>query len=108
MTIWSAVTGLLRPAKELVEVLKPNAEKQVARQHVERLTLNEHDLTSQQQFAAECQSSRTSTTWDSFINRLDCRPRPLLTLGILGYFLSCRPPIRLLEIARLSALAGRV
>ena len=101
MTLWSAVTGLLRPAKELVEVFKPNAERQAKREHVERLTLNEQDLASLQQFAAEFQSKRTSTAWDSFIDGLNRLPRPLITLGILGLFvLAPADPLRFLEIAR--------
>ncbi len=101
MTLWSAITGFFRPAKELVEVFKPNAEKEAARQHVERLSLGEQDLASLQQFAAEFQSKRTSTAWDSFIDGLNRLPRPLITLGILGLFvLAPADPIRFLEIAR--------
>ena len=101
MSIWSAVTGLFRPAKELVEVFKPNAENEAERRHVERLNLNEQDLASLQQFAAEFQSRRTSTAWDSFIDGLNRLPRPLITLGILGLFvLAPIDPIRFLEIAR--------
>lgn len=101
MNIWGAITGFFQPAKELVEVFKPNAEKEAARQHVERLSLGEQDLASLEQFAAEFQSIRTSTTWDSFIDGLNRLPRPLITLGILGLFvLAPADPIRFLEIAR--------
>lgn len=101
MNIWSAVTGLFRPAKELVEVFKPNAEKEAERRHVERQNLSEQDLASLQQFAAEFESRRTSTSWDSFIDGLNRLPRPLITLGILGLFvLAPVDPIRFLEIAR--------
>jgi len=101
MSIWSAVTGLFRPAKELAEVFKPNAEKEAERRHVERVNLNEQDLASLEQFAAEFRSNRTSTAWDSFIDGLNRLPRPLITLGILGLFvLAPADPIRFLEIAR--------
>ncbi len=101
MSIWSAVTGLFRPAKELVEVFKPNAEKEAERRHAERINLSEQDLASLEQFAAEFRSNRTSTGWDSFIDGLNRLPRPLITLGILGLFvLAPADPIRFLEIAR--------
>ncbi|MGI9452908.1 MAG: holin family protein [Geminicoccaceae bacterium] len=101
MSIWSAVTGLFKPAKDLVEVFKPNAEKEAKRRHVERLNLSEQDRASLEQFAAEFRSNRTSTAWDSFIDGLNRLPRPLITLGILGLFvLAPADPIRFLEIAR--------
>ena len=101
MSLWQAVTGLFRPAKELVEVFKPNAENQAARGHRERLELSRQDLASLQQFAEEFKSRRTSTAWDSFIDGLNRLPRPLITLGILGLFvLAPVDPLRFLEIAR--------
>lgn len=101
MSLWGAVTGLFRPAKELVEVFKPNAEREAARGHQERMALSEQDLASLEQFAAEFQSTRTSTAWDSFIDGLNRLPRPLITLGILGLFvLAPADPIRFLEIAQ--------
>ena len=101
MSIWRVLTGLFRPAKELVEVFKPNAEREAERQHVERQTLNEQDLASLEQFAAEFRSRRTSTAWDSFIDGLNRLPRPLITLGVLGLFvLAPADPVRFLEIAR--------
>ena len=101
MSLWSAVTGLFRPAREMVEVFRPNAEKESARGHVERMEMSKQDLASLQQFAAEFKSSRTSTAWDSFVDGLNRLPRPLITLGILGLFvLAPLDPLRFLEIAR--------
>ncbi len=101
MSLWSAVTGLFRPAKELVEVFKPNAENEAERGHKERMEVSRQDLASLQQFAAEFKSKRTSTAWDSFVDGLNRLPRPLITLGILGLFiLAPADPIRFLEIAR--------
>ena len=56
MSWWSAITALFRPAKELVEVFKPNAEHEAERGHLERLALTEQDMASLQQFAAEFQA----------------------------------------------------
>lgn len=101
MSLWGALTGLFRPAKELVEVFKSNAEKSAVREHAERMSLSQQDLASLEQFAAEFKSQRTATAWDSFIDGLNRLPRPLITLGILALFvLAPADPIRFLEIAR--------
>jgi len=101
MSLWSAITGVFRPAKELVEVFKPNAENQAVRSHRERMELGRQDLASLEQFAAEFTSKRTATAWDSFVDGLNRLPRPLITLGILGLFiLAPADPLRFLEIAR--------
>ena len=101
MNIWSAITGIFRPAKELVETFKPNAEKQAERGHLERMEISRQDMASLQQFADEFKSKRTSTAWDSFVDGLNRLPRPLITLGILGLFiLAPADPVRFLEIAQ--------
>jgi hypothetical protein len=101
MSWLSAITALFRPAKELVEVFKPNAENQAERGHVERLALTEQDMASLQQFAAEFQAREGRTWWDSLVDGLNRLPRPLITLGILAFFvLAPLEPVRFLEIAR--------
>jgi hypothetical protein len=101
MSLWNMFTGVFRPAKALVEVFKPNAEKEAERGHQERMELSRQDMASLEQFAAEFKSSRTSTPWDSFVDGLNRLPRPLITLGILGLFvLAPADPVRFLEIAQ--------
>jgi hypothetical protein len=101
MSWLSAITALFRPAKELVEVFKPNAENQAERGHVERLALTEQDMASLQQFAAEFQAREGRTWWDSLVDGLNRLPRPLITLGILAFFvLAPLEPVRFLEIAK--------
>ena len=101
MSLWGAITGMFRPAKDLVEVFKPNAENEAARGHLERMEITRQDLASLEQFASEFKSKRTSTAWDSFVDGLNRLPRPLITLGILGLFvLAPADPLRFLEIAR--------
>ena len=101
MSIWRTITGIFRPAKDLVEVFKPNAEKEAERGHKERMEISRQDMASLEQFAAEFRSKRTSTGWDSFVDGLNRLPRPLITLGILGLFvLAPADPLRFLEIAR--------
>ncbi|NJO37608.1 MAG: hypothetical protein HC871_08290 [Rhizobiales bacterium] len=100
MSLWHAIAGMFQPARELVEVFKPNAENQAERSHEERMELSRQDLASLEQFAAEFTSTRTSTAWDSFIDGLNRLPRPLITLGILGLFvLAPADPVRFLAIA---------
>jgi Holin of 3TMs, for gene-transfer release len=87
----SIITGLFRPAKELVEVFKPNAEGEAERGHAERLALSAQDLASLEQFAAEFQPRTNATWWDSFIDGLNRVPRPLITLGVLAFFVLAPP-----------------
>jgi hypothetical protein len=105
MSWLGAITGLFRPAKELIEVFKPNAETSAERDHVERMALSDQDLASLQQFAAEFQAREGRTWWDSLVDGLNRLPRPLITLGILGFFvLAPLQPVRFLEVARIYAL----
>jgi Holin of 3TMs, for gene-transfer release len=97
----SLITGLFRPAKELIEVFKPNAEGEAQRGHAERLATSAQDLASLQQFAAEFQPRSNRTRWDSFIDGLNRVPRPLITLGVLAFFvLAPLDPLRFAQIAR--------
>jgi len=97
----SMITGLFRPAKELIEVFKPNAEGEAQRGHAERLAVSAQDLASLEQFAAEFQPRSQRTWWDSFIDGLNRLPRPLITLGVLAFFvLAPFDPLRFAQIAR--------
>ena len=101
MSWWSAIPGLFGPAKELVEVFKPNAEHEAERGHAERLALSTQDLASLQQFAAEFQPRAKSTWWDSFIDGLNRLPRPLITLSVGAFFvLAPLDPLRFAQVAR--------
>jgi hypothetical protein len=101
MSWFSLITGLFRPAKELIEVFKPNAEQEADREHVERMALTQQDLASLQQFAAEFHDRAGRTWWDSLVDGLNRLPRPLITLGILAFFvLAPVAPVRFLEIAQ--------
>ena len=97
----SMITGLFRPAKELIEVFKPNAEGEARRGHAERMAVSAQDLASLEQFAAEFQPRANCTWWDSFIDGLNRVPRPLITLGVLAFFvLAPLDPLRFAQIAR--------
>jgi hypothetical protein len=101
MSWLSVIPGLFGPAKELVEVFKPNAEGEAQRGHAERLALSAQDLASLQQFAAEFQPRAKSTSWDSFIDGLNRLPRPLITLSVGAFFvLAPLDPLRFAQVAR--------
>ncbi len=101
MSWLSLITGLFRPAKELIEVFKPNAEQAAERDHVETMALSRQDLASLQQFAAEFHDRAGRTWWDSLVDGMNRLPRPLITLGILALFvLAPVAPVRFLEIAQ--------
>jgi hypothetical protein len=101
----SVITGLFRPAKELVEVFRPNAEMEAARGHEETMALSQQDLAALRQFAAEFHSRERRTWWDSLVDGLNRLPRPLITLGILAFFvLAPLEPVRFLEVAKVYEL----
>ena len=96
----SAIASLLRPARELVEALRPDAGNQADRSHGERLAPTEQDLAALRRFAAEFQARGRRTWWDSLIDGLNRLPRPLITLAILAFFLLAPlAPVRFREIA---------
>jgi hypothetical protein len=65
------------------------------------LAVSAQDLASLDQFAAEFQPRRNRTWWDSFIDGLNRLPRPLITLGVLAFFvLAPFDPLRFAQIAR--------
>ena len=81
-------------------MFKPNAEHEAERGHLERLALTGRTGLAAQ-FAAEFQPRDGRTWWDSLVDGLNQPPRPLITLGILAFFvLAPLEPVRFLEIAR--------
>jgi Holin of 3TMs, for gene-transfer release len=95
------ITGLVRPARELIEVFGWSAGSESRRAHSQRLALSWHDLSALEQFAAEFQPHPERTRWDAFIDGLNRVPRPLITLGVLAFFLLAPlDPLRFAQIAR--------
>ena len=65
------------------------------------MALSQQDLASLQQFAAEFHGRERRTWWDSLVDGLNRLPRPLITLGILAFFvLAPLEPVRFLEVAK--------
>ena len=100
MSWWKIVPGLFGPARQLIEVFKPNSEQQAQRAHAERIALSEQELACLQQFAAAFQGRERRTWWDSLVDGLNRLPRPLMTIGVLAFFLLAPlDPVRFLQVA---------
>ena len=79
-TIMRGITGLgaiAKPITQVVEVFKPNAEKQAQRD-------NSALSAAYAQFAAEFRKNRT--WWDSLVDGLNRLPRPIIVGGVIYYF----------------------
>jgi hypothetical protein len=101
MSLWQVIAGLAAPAKAMVEVFTPNAEREAERAHDERMAVSEQDLAALRQFAAEFHARERRTWWDALVDGLNRLPRPLLTLGVLGLFLLAPlDPVRFLALAK--------
>jgi len=86
--------------KDVVEVFIPNREKQEQRKHDEKIVDSEIDKAVLQQFATEFGNTGKRTWFDSLVDGLNRLPRPLLTFGVLFFFvLAPINPARFLEIA---------
>lgn len=86
--------------KDVVEVFIPNREKSAQRKHLEQIADSEIDKAALQQFATEFSGSSNRTWFDSLVDGLNRLPRPLLTFGVLFFFiLAPMDPAKFLEIA---------
>ena len=95
------ITALICPVRELIEVFGSSVGPENRRAGSQRLALSWHDLTSLEQLAAEFQPRTERTRWDAFIDALNRVPRPLITLGVLAFFLLAPlDPLRFAQIAR--------
>jgi hypothetical protein len=94
-------TRLVHPARELIEMLASHGESEPRPGHAERLALSAPGLAALEQLAARVPPCRERTRWDSFIDGLNRLPRPLITLGVLAFFvLALLEPLRFAQIAR--------
>ena len=79
-TLLRGLTGIgqvMKPVQNIVEVFKPNAEKQAQRD-------NSALSSAYAQFAAEFRKNRT--WWDSAVDGLNRLPRPIIVGGVIYYF----------------------
>ena len=95
------LAGLMRPATNLIEAFGPDVCSNSQRGHAERLALSAEDLAALQRLAAGFQPRIERTSWDAFIDGFNRVPRPLITLGVLAFFvLAPLDPGRFAQIAR--------
>lgn len=99
--IFGGVGNVLESGKDVVEVFKENEENKGIRQHEEKIADISRDLASLQQFNAEFYQRQNRSWWDSFVDGLNRLPRPLITIGVLSFFvLAPLNPAKFLEIAK--------
>jgi hypothetical protein len=101
MAWWNWIGDIFKGGKEVAEVFVENKENRSQRQHEESMADIDRDVASLKQFSTEFIRQQNRTWWDSFIDGLNRLPRPLLTIGILSFFvLAPLNPARFLEIAK--------
>jgi hypothetical protein len=99
--IFGGVGNVLKGGKEVVEVFKESEENKGVRHHEEKMADIDRDLASLQQFNSEFYQRQNRSWWDSFVDGLNRLPRPLITIGVLSFFvLAPLNPAKFLEIAK--------
>jgi hypothetical protein len=97
----STFARLMRPARNLIEAFGPDICSGPQHGSAERPALSAQELASLEQLAAALQPRATRTSWDVFIDGFNRVPRPLITLGVLAFFvLAPLDPGRFARIAR--------
>jgi hypothetical protein len=101
MAWWNFIEGILNGGKNAAEVFIENKEKRGQRKHAESMADIGRDLASLEQFSGEFHKRNDRTWWDSFADGMNRLPRPLLTIGVLSFFvLAPLDPKKFLEIAK--------
>lgn len=101
MAWWNWIGDILKGGKDVAEVFVENKEQKSQRLHEESMADFDRDLASLKQFSAEFIQRQNRTWWDSFVDGLNRLPRPLLTIGVLSFFvLAPLSPTHFLEIAK--------
>lgn len=86
MSWLSWIPGIFKGTKEVAEVFVENKEKKGERLHLEKMQDAQQNLAVLGQFSTEFHDRQNRTKWDSFVDGLNRLPRPILTFGILGFF----------------------
>jgi len=93
--------AVFKGGKQVAEVFVENKENKGQRKHDETMADIDRDLASLGQFSAEFHGRNNRTWWDSFVDGLNRLPRPLLTIGILSFFvLAPLDPVKFTLIAK--------
>ena len=87
MAWWNAIGNILTGGKEVAEVFKPNATEKEAHRHLEAMAEADREKATMAQYAAEFVDRKNRTKWDSFIDGTNRAVRPIITFGILAFFI---------------------
>lgn len=100
MAWWNALGGIFKGSKDLVEVFKPNETELEEHRHGEVMADVDRDKAVLSQFAAEFVDRKNRTWWDSLIDGLNRAVRPIITFGILAFFIIAPlDPVKFTQIA---------
>jgi hypothetical protein len=101
MAWWNFIGDILKGGQGVAEVFVENKENKGQRKHDETMADIGRDMASLSQFSEEFHRRQNRTWWDSFVDGLNRLPRPLLTIGVLSFFvLAPLNPTKFLEIAK--------
>jgi hypothetical protein len=87
MAWWNAIGDALTGGKDLARVFKADATETEEHRHEEVMADVDRDKAVMAQFAAEFMEKKNRTWWDSFVDGLNRAVRPLITFGILAFFI---------------------
>lgn len=87
MSWFNALGGIFKGGKELVEVVIPNKTERAQQRHDEQMADVDRDKAILQQYAAEFIDKKNRTWWDSLIDGMNRAVRPVITFGILFFFI---------------------
>lgn len=101
MSWLSFIPNIFKSGKDVAEVFVENKENKGERSHLERLSDMDLTRSTLAQFSSEFHTRTSRTKWDSFVDGLNRLPRPLLTIGVMGFFvLAPIDPERFMLVAK--------
>ena len=105
MAWWNAIGGIFKEGKGLAQVFTVDKTVAEENRHAEVLADVDHNKAVLAQFAAEFVDRKNRTWWDSLIDGLNRAVRPVITFGILAFFIIAPlSPTSFLQIAEAYSL----
>lgn len=87
MAWWNAIGDIFKGGTGLAQVFKADATKREQHRHDEVMGDMDRDKAVMAQFAAEFVNRENRTWWDSLIDGINRAVRPVMTFGILAFFI---------------------
>jgi hypothetical protein len=97
----SWIPKIFKGTKDVAEVFVENKEAKGQREHLEKMADAELNAAVLKQFSEEFHGRANRTWWDSLVDGLNRLPRPVITFGVLSFFvLAPMYPEKFLAIAK--------